>query len=285
MKDLLLNFLKGTFDSFDSMVADAVAVLADTSGMFSNSWTSMISMSGHLKSFCLVIIGLCVLLEIGKTASKLDNVTWEMGIKLGAKVCLARVCLDVAPKFLRACYAQAQEWILTLGTNGTSMGQKAVEVARPLIEETDGFFVILGLFISTFIVLMAIKICGLLIQIMAYGRMFELAVYVVISPVPCAFFPLGDGSGGGMSRVTSKFLMSFAAVCLQGVMMLVAIKVFEILMSEGIVAMIGAANPGGLDPDEALTNVIYTMLLAAIALVMSIMKCGSWAKGVLDAGG
>lgn len=205
--------------------------------------------------------------------------TW---FEIMRKMVLAKVCIDIAPTFLQACYAQAQDWITGLSSGGSTLGNTTVTYLTPLVQNVSGFGNILGMFLSTFIVLMAIKICGLMVQVIAYGRMFELYVYLVVSPLPCAFMPLGNGDGGGVSRITSKFFKSFIAVCLQGVMMIIVIRIFDVVMGNAILTTLGAAA-GNADANAAITDLIYTMLLGAIALVMAVVKSGSWAKGILDA--
>lgn len=278
LRDWLLGLMTSALKGFDSMLADASNVL--TGGL--GEWSSVAALSSTLRPFCYTIIGICLLIEIAQVASKVDIIKWEHGLKLCVKMVLAKVCIDIAPTFLQACYAQAQDWITGLSSGGSTLGNTTVTYLKPLVQNVSGFGNILGMFLSTFIVLMAIKICGLMVQVIAYGRMFELYVYLVVSPLPCAFMPLGNGDGGGVSRITSKFFKSFIAVCLQGVMMIIVIRIFDVVMGNAILTTLGAAA-GNADANVAITDLIYTMLLGAIALVMAVVKSGSWAKGILDA--
>lgn len=278
LRDWLLGLMTSALQGFDNMLADASNVL--TGGL--GDWASVASLSSTLRPFCYTIIGICLLIEIAQVAAKVDIIKWEHGLKLCVKMVLAKVCIDIAPTFLQACYAQAQDWITGLSSGGSTLGNTTITYLTPLVQNVSGFGNILGMFLSTFIVLMAIKICGLMVQVIAYGRMFELYVYLVVSPLPCAFMPLGNGDGGGVSRITSKFFKSFIAVCLQGVMMIIVIRVFDVVMGNAILTTLGAAA-GNADANAAITDLIYTMLLGAIALVMAVVKSGSWAKGILDA--
>lgn len=278
LRDWLLGLMTSALQGFDNMLADASNVL--TGGL--GDWASVASLSSTLRPFCYTIIGICLLIEIAQVAAKVDIIKWEHGLKLCVKMVLAKVCIDIAPTFLQACYAQAQDWITGLSSGGSTLGNTTVTYLTPLVQNVSGFGNILGMFLSTFIVLMAIKICGLMVQVIAYGRMFELYVYLVVSPLPCAFMPLGNGDGGGVSRITSKFFKSFIAVCLQGVMMIIVIRIFDVVMGNAILTTLGAAA-GNADANAAITDLIYTMLLGAIALVMAVVKSGSWAKGILDA--
>lgn len=278
LRDWLLGLMTSALQGFDMMLADASRVLTNGLG----DWSAVAALSSTLRPFCYTIIGICLLIEIAQVASKVDIIKWEHGLKLCVKMVLAKVCIDIAPTFLQACYAQAQDWITGLASGGSTLGNTAISYLTPLVQNINGFGNILGMFLSSFIVLMAIKICGLMVQVIAYGRMFELYVYLVISPLPCAFMPLGNGDGAGVSRVTSKFFKSFIAVCLQGVMMIIVIRVFDVVMGSAIVDALANAAANA-DVNAAITDLIYTMLLGAIALVMAIVKSGSWAKGVMDA--
>ncbi|BAL01890.1 hypothetical protein OBV_p-00350 (plasmid) [Oscillibacter valericigenes Sjm18-20] len=278
LRDWLLGLMTSALNGFDSMLSSATGVL--TSGL--GDWNSVVALSSTLRPFCYTIIGICLLIETAEVLSKVDIIKWEHGLKLGVKVVLSKVCIDIAPTFLQACYAQAQEWITSLSSGGSTLGSQTASYLTPLVGNVSGFGNILGMFLSTFIVLMAIKICGLMVQVIAYGRMFELYVYLVVSPVPCSFFPLGNGDGGGVSRITQKFFKSFIAVCLQGVMMIIVMRLFDVIIG-GAVSGTLAGIAGGGDANAAITDLVYTMLLGAITLVMAVVKCGSWSKGILDA--
>ena len=278
LREWLLGLMTSALVGFDDMLADASDVLKG--GL--SSWADVELLAGTLRPFCYTIIGICLLIELAQVASKVDILKWEHGLKICVKMVLAKVCIDIAPTFLEACYAQAQDWISSLASGGSTLGSTTLVYLTPLVNGVSGIGNILGLFLSTFVVILAIKVCGLMVQVIAYGRMFELYVYLVVSPLPCAFMPLGTGDGGGVSRITSKFFKNFIAVCLQGVMMIVVIRVFDLVMSSSIeTALQGAA--GNANANSAITDLVYTMLLGAIALVMAIFKSGNWAKSIIDA--
>jgi hypothetical protein len=284
LKETLLNLIKSAMNGFDSMVSNAQDVL--TGGAFDTNsvWSSVLSLSNALKPFCYVVIGICLLIEIAQVAAKVDIIKWEHGLKLCVKMVFAKLCIDIAPTFLRACYNQASMWIISAtGTgNYTNLGSLMTTEIESQISSINGIWAVIGLLASCLLLSMAVKICGLLIQVIAFGRMFELYVYLAVSPLPCSFFPLGDGAGGGMSRITVKFFKNFIAVCLQGVMIIICIRIFYMIVGTAITALVGTAT-AGTDPTTVVTDLCYTMLMAGIVLVMAVAKCGSWAKGIMDA--
>lgn len=284
LKETLLNLIKSAMNGFDSTVSSAQDVL--TGGLFDTNavWNSVLALSNALKPFCYVVIGICLLIEIAQVAAKVDIIKWEHGLKLCVKMVFAKLCIDIAPTFLRACYNQASLWISSAMSVGgyTNLGSLMTTEVETQISSISGIWSVIGLLASCLLLSMAVKICGLLIQVIAFGRMFELYVLLAVSPLPCAFFPLGDGSGGGMSRITQKFFKNFIAVCLQGVMIIISIRIFYMIVGTALTSLITSAS-GGSDPTTVVTDLCYVMLLAGIVLVMAVAKCGSWAKSIMDA--
>lgn len=285
--------MQSAFISLDERVTDSIEKLTclTTSGDDSQ-WGQMLKLSESLIPFCNTIICICFLIELCQVAQKVDMLKWEMALKMGVKYALSVEFISIAPTFLRACYLQANSWLTDMGAASTSytVGSSAYTHVGELAEGISGLGNAFGLMGTAAIVLLAIQICGIMVQVIAYGRMFEICVYLVVSPLPCAFFPLGNGNGEGFSRITMRFLRSFAAVCLQGVMMLIVIKVFDILLSGTMTDIMQEAKQlykdAGKTPEAALeqcTNAIFMMLMGAVAMVMSITKCNSWAKSILDA--
>lgn len=284
LKETLLNLIKSAMNGFDSTVSSAQDVL--TGGLFDTNavWSSVLALSNALKPFCYVVIGICLLIEIAQVAAKVDIIKWEHGLKLCVKMVFAKLCIDIAPTFLRACYNQTSLWISSAMSVGgyTNLGSLMTTEVETQISSISGIWSVIGLLVSCLLLSMAVKICGLLIQVIAFGRMFELYVLLAVSPLPCAFFPLGDGSGGGMSRITQKFFKNFIAVCLQGVMIIISIRIFYMIVGTALTSLITSAS-GGSDPTTVVTDLCYVMLLAGIVLVMAVAKCGSWAKSIMDA--
>ena len=292
-----LSLLESAFTGFDDSVADAIAALTtemtykNGEGQIVNVFGQMVGKASVLVPFCNVILAAFFAMELYQVAQKVDMLKWEHVLKLGVKYCFCVSAMNMIPDFLWSCYRQASAWMSSLNEADMGMGEDALTRLREshVLEQIDSLWSAIGLLMVALIVLLAIKICGLLIQVVAYGRMFELCVYVVASPLPIAFLPLGHGNGEGFSRITLKFLRSFAAVCFQGVLMIIVLSVFDTLIGSSIMKLIEAAVavPEGeavaAEATTTITKVLFQMLLAAVALVMSMTKCSSWARNILDA--
>lgn len=279
--ELVKTLLLDAITSIDSMIANAAEVLSGGGGV-TDIWYQIVTLSNILKPFCNIVIAICLLIEIAQVAAKVDIIKWEHGLKLCVKMALAKVAIDVAPTFLRACYNQATLWINSLGAPSLSLGSLvSTTTIETLLDGVTGLGGAIGLLASCLLLIMAIKICGLVVQVIAYGRIFEIYVYLLVSPLPMAFFPLGNGNGDGISRITSRFIKSFIAVCLQGVMILVVMRIFSSICGTAIANAVAEAGTAG--GSVGVTNLCYALLMGCVVLVMSVAKCGSWAKGIIDA--
>lgn len=280
---LLSSLIEDVIDHIDTMISNATGILRG-GGLWSNAWNEIVEWSGDFHKFCNIIIALCLLIEIAQVAAKVDTIKWEHGLKLCVKAALARVAMDVAPDFLRACYNQASIFITGLwaGGSGIRLDSATRNALNENLNKVDGLFAAIGLLATCLLAILAIKICGLLVMVIAYGRMFEIYVYLLVSPLPFAFFPLGHGNGDGISRVTQRFVKSFIAVCLQGVMIVACMRIFDTLMGSSLKAII-TANISNANPSVAINNFCFSLLMGCIVLVMSISRCGTWAKGIIDA--
>jgi hypothetical protein len=268
---------------YDTTLTDSVDVLTGAGGL-PDIWDAVATFSYTLRPFCYAIIGFVILIELARTMMSTDMIKWEMAFKVGIKLALARVCIDLAPTLLHAFYLQATAWTAaagaaSLGAGGGSLGTQAANHMSDIVR-VMGTWEVFALTMSLLIPLLAVKICGLLINVIAYARLFEIYVLLAISPLPMAFFPLGDGNGGGFSRVTGRFLRSFAAVCLQSVMIILCIKIFYAIVSAAIDAMYDNAAALG---EAGVSDFAYALLLGAVVLVIAVFKSGSWAKQILDA--
>jgi len=341
LRDAILTLLKSALISFDQMFTSVIEILTlRTTDAAGNTVPKMdlekilqevFKISENLSGFCLTIAGICLLIELVQILTKVDVIKWEHGLKVCVKMALSVTFIHNAQYLLLAFYYQSVVWIDSISVPTTfNIGDDASKDLELFIGAISGMWEILGLFMTCLVLVLAIKACGIIVQVIAFMRMFEILIMIAVSPVPFAFFPLGNGDGSGFSRITAKFLRSFAGVCLQGVMMIVCLKVFDVVigtaLNESIVQMQKAISTelkdnvnwwqaiamgptgviyatvqkarwelSGHTPNlmfgykvsanvatDIVSELCFMMLLGSIALVMSIQKCGSWAKSILD---
>ena len=114
-----------------------------------------------------------------------------------------------------------------------------------LIEAIEGcgFFESIPLWAVTLIGSLIITVLSFIIIMSVYGRFFKLYMYTAIAPVPLATF-----AGEPTQQIGKSFLKSYAAVCLEGAIILLACIIFSVF----------AASPPVVDVDAAPVSMVWS---------------------------
>lgn len=78
-----------------------------------------------------------------------------------------------------------------------------------------------------------------------YGRFFKLYLYTAIAPVPLSTF-----AGEPTQNVGKSFIKSYAAVCLEGAIIVLACIIFSLF----------AASPPAIDPNAAAVTQVWSYI-------------------------
>ena len=265
-RQFILDWILSMINGFDETVANSVDVLTEdifTGGMF----TMAQSISNVIKPIALTIIAICFVIEFIKVTAKMDMLKFEYVLRVFFNLVFAKVAIDMSFRLLTAIYATGAEWIQGAGTTGSDLGS-SVGAALTTIITGMSWYEALGLVCTMGISFLVIWLSGLVIIVMAYARSFELLIYIAVAPLPCAFAPLEH------SRITRKFFLSFAGVVLQGLFIILSIKLYQAICVSAIIPAVQSSTELG--------DISFNMLLGAIVLVMAVVKSGSFAKSILD---
>lgn len=93
---------------------------------------------------------------------------------------------------------------------------------------------------------------GLLIWVLSfvmilsvYGRFFKIFMFAALAPVPLSTF-----AGEPSQNVGKSFLKSYAAVCLEGAVIVLACIIFSVF----------ASSPPVVDPDAAAASMVWSYI-------------------------
>jgi hypothetical protein len=154
------------------------------------------------------------------------------------------------------------------------MGASGVGGGAPTIHPADiedavnatGFFESIPLWAVTLIGGLFITVLSFIMIMSVYGRFFKLYLYTAIAPVPLAAF-----AGEPSQSIGKSFIKSYAAVCLEGAVIVLACIIFSVF----------AASPPAVDPGAAAVTqvwsyvgeLIFNMLVLVGAVKMADRVC------------
>ena len=109
--------------------------------------------------------------------------------------------------------------------------------------EDCGIFESIPLWAVTLIGGLFIWVLSFVMILSVYGRFFKLYMYAALAPIPLSTF-----AGEPSQNVGKSFLKSYAAVCLEGAVIVLACIIFSVF----------AASPPAVDPDAAAASMVWS---------------------------
>ena len=109
--------------------------------------------------------------------------------------------------------------------------------------EDCGFFESILLWAVTLIGSLFITVLSFIIIMSVYGRFFKLYMYTAIAPIPLSTF-----AGEPTQQIGKSFLKSYAAVCLEGAIIVLACVIFSVF----------AASPPAVNADAAPAAMVWS---------------------------
>ena len=225
-------------------------------------------MSTVVMPVAYVILALFCLLELYRCSVQADGAasgtTFSLEIvgKAMLHMILAKIAVDSTQIIMEAVYQVSQH--ITLGISSiVSSGSVSSGLDLPaVIDEINGMGT--GEQIGMLIELVIVKFGVLIILgiVICIGRFIEIYVMIAIAPIPIATLPSQE-----LSSIGKNFFKSFAAVCVQGILIYLVVSFFPVLISNDILG----------------DSSVFGMLLYSLVLGVSVLSCGRWAKSICNA--
>lgn len=209
-------------------------------------WNVMIGVHGAVKAIGIALLVLFFVMGVMKTCGSFAEVKRpEQALKLFIRFAIAKGVVTYGLELMIALFQIVQGVISTImGAAGFSAPQDTIlppEIITAV--EECGFFESIPLWAVTLIGSLFITVLSFVMIMTVYGRFFRMYLYTAIAPVPLATF-----AGEPSQSVGISFIKSYAAVCLEGAIIVLACIIFAVF----------AATPPVIDPDAAAVSMVWS---------------------------
>jgi hypothetical protein len=150
----------------------------------------------------------------------------EQALKLFIRFAIAKGAVTYGLELMMALFKIVQGMISTImNAAGFGSAQQTVLPQEIVTAVEDcGFFESIPLWAVTLIGGLFITVLSFIMIMSVYGRFFKLYIYTAIAPVPLSAF-----AGEPSQSVGKSFIKSYAAVCLEGAVIVLACIIFSLL--------------------------------------------------------
>lgn len=228
-------------------------------------------MGNHSKStWCHAFHRNCIISSffvfgIVKTCTNMNEIKRpEQAMKLFLRFAIARGLVVYGMDFMKAIFEIIQGVISSImNTVGVGTATETV-IPQEIIDavENVGFLESIPLWAVTLLGGIFITILSFVLILTVYGRFFKLYMYTAISPIP-----LAASAGESTQNVAYTFLKSYAGVCLEGAMIVLACIIFSAFASSAPVVDTDASAVSMLW--SYIGELIFNMLILVGTVKMS----------------
>lgn len=209
-------------------------------------WNVMLGVHGAVKAIGIALLVLFFVMGVMKTCGSFAEVKRpEQALKLFIRFAIAKGVVTYGLELMMALFQIVQGVISTImGAAGFSAPQNTILPPEIITAVEDcGFFESIPLWAVTLIGSLFITVLSFVMIMTVYGRFFRMYLYTAIAPVPLATF-----AGEPSQSVGISFIKSYAAVCLEGAIIVLACIIFAVF----------AATPPVIDPDAAAVSMVWS---------------------------
>lgn len=208
-------------------------------------WNIILNINGAMQAIGLALLVLFFLAGVVQTSANLTDVKRpEHALKLFLRFAIAKGVVTYGLELMMAVFEVVQGIISKIMRTSGLGGASKTSLPNEMIDaiEDCGFFESIPLWAVTIIGSLFITILSFIIIMTVYGRFFKLYMYTAIAPIPLATF-----AGQPTQNVGRSFVKSYAAVCLEGAIIVLACVIFSMF----------ASTPPVVDADAAPTAMVW----------------------------
>jgi len=188
-------------------------------------WSIISTINGVLGAIGTALLVLFFTVGVIKTCGSFAELRKpETAVKVFIRFAIAKALVDNCLSLL-VDFVTIVQGIISKVTESSSIGT-ALEFTIPSeVQSTfEGIGILDGaipIWAVCFIAHLAFIVVGLVLLLTVYGRFFRIYMYAAIAPIP-----LSTMAGQPTENIAKSFLKSFAGVCLQGVVIVLACVIF-----------------------------------------------------------
>ena len=220
--------LQNSLENWNEKLAEVWELLTESPEDFRGGgiWEIIQDIHGALMAIGLALLVLFFVVGVVKTCGSFTEVKKpEHAVKLFVRFAIAKGVVTYGLELMMALFEIVQGIISTIMKASGLGNNNELILPDEMVEaiEDCGFFESIPLWAVTLICSLVITILSFIIILSVYARFFKLYIYTAIAPVPLSTF-----AGEPTQQIGKSFLKSYAAVCLEGAIILLACIIFSV---------------------------------------------------------
>ena len=242
--------LENALNTWNEKLAEIWLLITQTPDQFKGGtiWQAILDIHGALQAIGLALLVLFFVMGVVKTCGSFAEVKRpEHTFRLFVRFAIAKGVVTYGLELMLAIFDIVHGITATImDTVGTTASNTAVLPSEIITAIEDcGFFESVPLWAVTIIGSLFITVLSFIMILTVYGRFFKLFLYPAIAPVPLSAF-----AGEPTQSIGISFLKSYAAVCLEGAIIVLSCIIFSLF----------ASSPPVIDLNASAVSMVWSYI-------------------------
>lgn len=242
--------LQNTLGTWNEKLAEIWQLLTQSPKDFRGGgiWNIIVNIHGALQAIGLALLVLFFLVGVVKTCGSFAEVKKpEHAVKLFIRFAIAKGVVTYGLELMLAIFDIVQGVIGTIMNSAGVFSSNKAALPDEMIAaiEDCGFFESIPLWAVTLIGSLVITVLAFIMILTVYGRFFKIYIYTAIAPIPLSTF-----AGQPTEQIGKNFIKSYAAVCLEGAIIMLACIIFSKF----------ASSPPVVDADASVVSMVWAYI-------------------------
>ena len=242
--------LQNALDTWNSKLAEIWQILTQSPETFKGGgiWQVIVQIHGALQAIGYALLVLFFVVGVVKTCGSFTEVKRpEHALKIFIRFAITKGVVTYGLELMMALFNIIQGVTSTIMQTAGFGSTEDTVLPDEIIEAVEdcGFFESIPLWAVTLIGGLFITVLSFIMIMGVYGRFFRLYLYTAIAPIPLSSF-----AGEPSQNIGRSFLKSYAAVCLEGAIVVLACIIFSLF----------ASSPPVVNPDAAAVTMVWSYI-------------------------
>jgi len=263
----IAGLVDGIFGNINWMLSNITDVVTKTPAdiLGKDYWNGLLKIGTiAVLPFAIIILSYCMAAELYRVYCRSNGaLDLELVCTTFVKFILPYFIVIKSYDLIQWIYRMFNSLITTIYSSLTIGGINAIDTSA-LDKQLQGlsFFDKIGSLLEIWPLWVAVKLLSVIIIVIIYGRLFEIIILWIFSPIPLATLASDD-----IGQIGKNFIKLFCAAMLQGAVMLLCAALYVCLVKKAVIEpSIGGA---------------FTMLGYSAVLAATLAVSGSLSKRIL----
>jgi hypothetical protein len=261
----IIDNLNSALNTWNSKLAEIWQLLTISPENFKGGsvWAVIQNINGALQAVGCALLVLFFVMGVVKTCGSFTELRKpEMALKCFIRFVLAQAAVTHGMELMTALFRIAQGMVSTIMSSSGLTAASATSLPSEMEEviQSVGFLESIPLWAITLLGSLFIWVLSLVMILTVYSRFFKLYMATAIAPIPLSSF-----AGQPSSSIGIAFIKSYAAICLEGCVIVLACVIFSAFASTP-----PAISDSSLAPATLVWNYVGELIFNMRVLVGAI---------------